>query len=43
VLKTHPSTSYDTLIWVNTLDGPVGDRAHDARLRVRDSGSANCD
>jgi hypothetical protein len=28
---------------VNTLDGPVGDRAHDARLRVRDSGSANCD
>ena len=43
VLKTHPATSYDTLIWVNTLEGPVGDRAHDARLRVRDSGSANCD
>jgi len=43
VLKTHPATSYDTLIWVNTLEGPVCDRAHDARLRVRDSGSANCD
>jgi hypothetical protein len=43
VLKTRPATSYDTLIWVNTLEGPVGDRAHDARLRVRDSGGANCD
>lgn len=42
-LMADKTVSYDTLIWVNTLGGPVGQRAHDARLRVRDSGSANCD
>jgi hypothetical protein len=41
-LMADKTVSYDTLVWVNTLAGPVGQRAHDARLRVRSSGSANC-
>ncbi|NUR77508.1 MAG: hypothetical protein HOQ28_14640 [Thermoleophilia bacterium] len=42
-LMSNPTVSYDTLIWVNGLQGTVGRRAHDAKLQVRNSGSANCD